>query len=283
MRRSDLEGLLYDWESALTLQRQNLDVSFYLSLLRERGCPDGGVLVMGCGTGRVALPLAQAGYQVAGIDLSRARLRVARGRTPTGMPVRWRRADMCTYLGARCCGMVIVPYSAFLLLPGASERRACLATIAANLEAGGLAVIDVSPSFGRHEEGPRRKVLAGRCAELRAWIDYYEAVDQDRAAGRTTFRREYEIRPDAGEPYTFACGDSWWSVGVDEMRALARDAGLEVADVLGTYEGDPLYGPGDEGEPRGYKHIHLLRHSPASPAGPPAMDPAASLPPNLGP
>ena len=43
------------------------DVPFYVELARESGGP---VLEMGCGTGRVLLPVARAGIEIAGVDAS---------------------------------------------------------------------------------------------------------------------------------------------------------------------------------------------------------------------
>ena len=69
----------YDWENARTLGRR--DVPFWRNLALQAG---GAVLELGCGTGRISLPLGRAGVPLVGIDrsepmLSRARTRVRRG------------------------------------------------------------------------------------------------------------------------------------------------------------------------------------------------------------
>src|SRR4051812_42265646 len=70
----------YDWENARTLGRR--DVAFWRTLALQSGGP---VLELGCGTGRISIPLARAGVSLVGIDrseamLARARQRVKRGR-----------------------------------------------------------------------------------------------------------------------------------------------------------------------------------------------------------
>jgi SAM-dependent methyltransferase len=50
---------------------KNDDIPFYLQLAEEHGGP---LLDVGCGTGRVMFPLAQAGYEIHGIDNERAML-----------------------------------------------------------------------------------------------------------------------------------------------------------------------------------------------------------------
>src|SRR5688572_20892861 len=70
----------YDWENARTLGRR--DVPFWRTLAMRAGGP---VLELGCGTGRIALPLGRAGAHVVGIDrsepmLARARQRLRRAK-----------------------------------------------------------------------------------------------------------------------------------------------------------------------------------------------------------
>src|SRR5829696_626009 len=65
----------YDWENARTLGRR--DVPFWRNLALQAGGP---VLELGCGTGRISLPLARAGVPLTGIDRSPAMLAYARGR-----------------------------------------------------------------------------------------------------------------------------------------------------------------------------------------------------------
>ena len=55
----------YDWENARTLGRR--DVPFWQRVVADVRGP---VLELGCGTGRIALPLARAGAKLVGIDRS---------------------------------------------------------------------------------------------------------------------------------------------------------------------------------------------------------------------
>src|SRR3954465_5597628 len=70
----------YDWENARTLGRK--DVPFWRQVARKAKGP---VLELGCGTGRISLPLARAGVSVVGIDRSARMLeRAARRLTALG-------------------------------------------------------------------------------------------------------------------------------------------------------------------------------------------------------
>src|SRR5438132_891849 len=61
----------------LDLEGVEDDVAMYRELTTRHG---GAVLELGCGTGRVAVPLAEAGLEVTGVDLSAGMLAVAKKR-----------------------------------------------------------------------------------------------------------------------------------------------------------------------------------------------------------
>ena len=61
----------YDWR----MEGYNKDIPFYVQLAKESGGP---VLELGCGTGRVILPIAEAGIETVGLELSVAMLDIAR-------------------------------------------------------------------------------------------------------------------------------------------------------------------------------------------------------------
>ena len=59
----------YDWENAQTVARR--DVAFWRNLARQH---PGTVLELGCGTGRLSLPLLKSGADLVGVDRSEAML-----------------------------------------------------------------------------------------------------------------------------------------------------------------------------------------------------------------
>ena len=61
------------------------DIPFYVGLAQEAATRDEPVLELGCGTGRVTIPMAQAGPKVTGLDSAAAMLDIAR--TCAGKPI----------------------------------------------------------------------------------------------------------------------------------------------------------------------------------------------------
>ena len=115
----------YDWENAQTLGRR--DVPFWRrAALQARG----PVLELGCGTGRVTMPLARAGVDIVGIDRSAPMLRAPARLTKS--PTRHARQFSDLVRGdiralpfaARSFSMVLAPYGILQsLIETARSRR----------------------------------------------------------------------------------------------------------------------------------------------------------------
>jgi SAM-dependent methyltransferase len=131
---------LYDWVFAWKRD----DISFYVEEARRSGGP---VLDLGCGTGRVAIPVAQAGIEVVGLDSSAKMLQVARRKAKTVGPIEgkltWVRGDMRSLSMSRQFALVIIPYRGFLSLLSVEEQRRCLEGVKVHLLPGGKLVFDI--------------------------------------------------------------------------------------------------------------------------------------------
>lgn len=133
------------------------DVDFYLELAREAPGP---VLELGCGTGRVVLPLARAGVHTTGLDLSQSMLDVAAARLAKQPAEAARRAgfvlgDMTDFDLGRQFGLVIIAFRSFMMLTSPQEQRRCLIAARRHLVPGGTLAIDLfDPLLDRLVPGP---------------------------------------------------------------------------------------------------------------------------------
>ena len=121
------------------------DVGFFRDLAERSGGP---VLELGCGTGRIAIPLAEAGFDVVGLDRSAPMLaRAAERRRSLPPDVRRRltfvEGDMTDFRLGRRFGLAFAAFRVFMALPDATSQRASLAAIRRHLQPGGLLAIDV--------------------------------------------------------------------------------------------------------------------------------------------
>ena len=116
------------------------DTSFYL---REAKKARGPVLEVGCGTGRVYLPLLAAGVDAYGIDISRGMLRVLEKKTAScGLSPRIKLADMRNFSLPRKFALIIVPFRAFLHNLTIQDQVSSLKCFRRHLAPGGKLVLN---------------------------------------------------------------------------------------------------------------------------------------------
>jgi len=122
------------------------DVDFYVRAALSAG---DSALELGCGTGRITLPLVRAGLSVTGVDRSRPMLQVLEKKTKTELSstererLRIEPMDMRELALDARFDSVLCPYSAFTYLVSAGDRRRALERIHAHLGRGGNFVLDV--------------------------------------------------------------------------------------------------------------------------------------------
>jgi len=118
------------------------DVPFYVEEAVRSGGP---VLELGVGTGRVAVPIAAAGIDVVGVDLSAGMLEVARERAElAGVDVDLRQGDMRDPPVEGTFPLVLCPFRSLLHMESDADRRAVLRSVVRCLVPGsGLLIFDV--------------------------------------------------------------------------------------------------------------------------------------------
>ena len=225
----------YDWENAQTMGRR--DVAFWQRLAGRIGGP---VLELGCGTGRVALPVARAGARVVGIDrsasmLGRARKRLRRSKLAGSLHLV--RGDI-RFLPFPSAGfsLVAAPYGILQSLLDDATLDATIEAVHRVLRAGGTFGIDLVSDLTSWPEYRGRVKLRGRAGRSETWITLVESVHQDRARGLTTFDQEFiERRGPVSRSHPFSL--AFRTVSVEDMTARLERCGFRVSAVLGDYQG----------------------------------------------
>jgi ubiquinone/menaquinone biosynthesis C-methylase UbiE len=119
------------------------EIDFYRELAAETHAKDQTILEVACGTGRIAIRLAQEGFDVVGLDFSPAMLAVAREKS-TGMPnTRWVQGDMRVFNLDETFGLIIIPGHSFQNILTIEDQVSTFQSIRRHLAAGGTFVVHV--------------------------------------------------------------------------------------------------------------------------------------------
>ncbi len=245
--RADALARLYD----LDLAADPGDIDLYLAMAGRAGGP---VVELCAGTGRIAVPLAAAGFQVTGVDLDPAMLaRATRRARAEGRAVERRlsllTADLfqATISGAGTFQLGILALNSILLLGGPREQRRAIAILASLLAPGGIVVVDawlpLAEDLARFDgriglEWVRTDPESGLevVKTTAAWYD-----SATRALTLTTI---FDAAAPGGRVSRWVREDPMRLVSAADLRLYAEDAGLEVEVVGADYDLAPI-GPGD--------------------------------------
>jgi SAM-dependent methyltransferase len=228
----------YDWENARTLGRR--DVPFWRTLALRQ---DGPVLELGCGTGRISIPLAKAGVSLVGIDrsdamLARARNRITRGRLTN--QARLLRGDIRALpFRASTFPLVMAPYGVLQSLLRERDLGATLQAVARVLVPKATFGIELVADLPSWDEYRKRVSLTGwRGGRKGAHVTLVETVRQDRARRLTIFDQQFiERRGTQRRTHTFSL--TFRTLSVPQMVRRLEKAGFEISALLGDYRGGP--------------------------------------------
>jgi SAM-dependent methyltransferase len=211
------------------------DIDFYLRLLDP-----GPVLEIGVGTGRIALPLVEAGFEVWGVDASRAMLEHAASRLSGLDGIHLHLSELPQLRLERKFPTAIVPLNVLWHLPDYGAQLESLRAIRGHLEHEGLLVVDTSNPHtlaDRGSNGEMRMRFSRMQGSRRvtcvsaAWDDgvsqtirlelIYDAVDPGGSIARS--HAALALR------YVFR----------DQLEEMLGHAGFGVRHIYGSYDLDP--------------------------------------------
>lgn len=216
------------------------DIDYVVGLATDAGGP---VLELGCGSGRLLLPLARAGLSVTGVDSSAAMLRLAEARLATedaaaAARVRLIEGDIAAFAAeGEPFGLAVFGYNTFMHL-SETEIAAALRHIRGCLRPGGLLLIDIEnpftlstddggeprleAEFGTDEQ-PIRQYAAYRDVPGEQAVDVTWLYEETMPDG-TTARAESRFRQYLYYPH--------------QIDLFLTQAGFRLAGLGGGYEGE---------------------------------------------
>ena len=226
------------------------DVAFYVEEALSSG---GQVLELGCGTGRISIPIADAGVSIVGLDNSSAMLKVARRKTAgisesARRGIRFLEGDMRTFKLNERFGLVIIPYRAFLHMMNGEDQRRALSRIHDHLVDRGRLIVNfydpdldvisanINPnggiprhitSYKKHDSGHTVTVQESRqyfpAEQKLEWYLLYEELD---VGGQVISKASVPILQRYIHRY--------------EMQYLLELCGFEIEELYGDFQRGPF-------------------------------------------
>ncbi len=241
MERYDIYARFYD----LDFGEADADLFMYQQFASRCGSP---ILELGCGTGRVLLPLARQGYRITGVDLSRPMLEVARSKVAAeGLSgqVILSRQDMREMELDDRFNLAFAAINSFMHLLSTDDQLAALARIRHHLNPGGLLILDLfNPDLSRLLEARGQvglaKVMTDPDTGHRLMRFHSDKVDLGEQTIHVTFVLD-ELDSEGNVQRTLFPFSIRYLFRF-ELELLLRHAGFEIEGIYGTYDLDEFDG-----------------------------------------
>jgi SAM-dependent methyltransferase len=231
---------LYDH---VALYRDRPDIAFFVDAAVQAGSP---VLELGCGSGRVLIPTAQAGIDIVGLDLSAHMLGVCRERLlrePAAVQEKATlvHADMRRFDLGRTFTLATIPFRPFQHLLEVEDQLACLSSIRRHLVEDGLLIFDVfNPSLEALVNTPVGQEMGAEpeftAPDGRRVTRCFKVVASDRFAQINDIELIYDVTHPDGRPERLVQAFRMRYLFRFEVEHLLARAGFVVEALYAGYD-----------------------------------------------
>lgn len=247
MRDEIGERALDHWRHAVRFydfwwQDKTEDIPFYLEEAKRARGP---ILEGMSGTGRVLLRLAEAGYEVVGVDKSRSMLDVCGDKIDALPPEVQERIELTespleTFKTSRRFALAIIPFNSFFLLPDDRTMLRALRNLAAHLKSRGRLALSVFNPDPSRPEQLLRHADTRIDPETGDIITRFEAQTFDRDRQTTRAILFYDVSRQGGPVTRSTTVLDLHYLFRPQLEALLRKAGFVVVGYYGGYDRRPF-------------------------------------------
>jgi SAM-dependent methyltransferase len=229
------------------LYAERPDVDFYVDLASSA---DGKILELGCGTGRILIPIAEAGCEIVGLDFSQymlARCREKLEEKPRDVQERVRlvRGSMASFDLKETFSLITTPFRPFQHLLFVEEQMSCLCCANRHLKDGGRLILDVfhvnpqmtyDPKFMvESEDIPEVELPDGRRVRRCGRIAAYHRAEQ-----YNDIELIYYVRHPNGKKQRLVQAFPFRYFFRYEVEHLLARCGFKILELFGNYDKSPL-------------------------------------------
>ena len=213
------------------------DLDVYLNFAELSGGP---LLELACGSGRVLLPLAEAGFEVTGVDNSAKMLSMAEQRLrQAGVADRCRlvQQDMCSLHLEQKFRMAFIALGSFAHVITRKEQQQALRAIHDRLVTGGRFILDISNADARYLEH-----LSGQVLHQGTWqredgtyVSHFVSPASSTRQHLLEMTHFYDVHRQSAAVQRTTSRTRLYLFERSEVELLLEQAGFVVKDVYGDF------------------------------------------------
>lgn len=139
-RKMKGQSIYFDGTHYDTWTEREIDIPFYKKQVKKYGDP---VLELGCGTGRITIPIAREGYDITGLDLSDRLLRRALDKAKSDdIDIKLIKGDMRNFSLEKSFNLIFIPFNSIHHILTLDEMEKVLNNVKKHLKPGGRFIVE---------------------------------------------------------------------------------------------------------------------------------------------
>lgn len=213
---------------------------YLIRIFRQYGIDDGLVLELGCGTGKMTRLLAQAGYDMIGVDGSGEMLSVAREQETTESGILYLNQDMREFELYGTVRAVVCVCDGMNYITEEEDLLAVFRLVNNYLDPGGIFIFDMNTRYKYSKVLGEQTICENRPEGSFIWENYFDEEKQINEYDLTLFIREEDGRYRKYEETHFQRA---YEPG--QIEELLEESGLQP---IGCYGEDTYEAPGEDCE-----------------------------------
>lgn len=234
MNNKSLLALMYDFYNSHTLKGQNDDINYYLNQIEKNNAKE--VLVIGAGTGRVAIPLSKHSI-VTALDFDKERLARLKKKEKNIDTVC---VNFLDYNSQNKYDLIIIPYSTLQFDNTKKKLSKFFKKLYEIMNENTIVIFDVSESFNTKVEKNKDFLFKDYCDEINDEVEVFYSCK--RSNDYIEFNVEYRI---CSKNNSVTECEKYYYYDKNLLLDVIKNSNIEILKI------DDGYGKDD------FKHKHL--------------------------
>ena len=210
---------------------------YLISLLQEYAGSPGLVLELGCGTGRMTRLLAQAGYDMIGVDNSEEMLQIAKEAEGEAEDILYLLQDMREFELYGTVKAVVSVCDSLNYILEEEELLTVFRLVNNYLDPGGVFIFDMNTLYKYREILGENTICENREEASFIWENFYDEEERVNQYDLTLFSRE------PGSPGLYRKYEETHyqrGYGLEQIQELLQQAGMEFINAFDAFTREPV-------------------------------------------
>jgi len=228
--------IYFDGEHYDSWTEREVDIPFYKKQVKKYGEP---ILELGCGTGRITIPIARECHEIIGLDISEELLEKGKEKTEEGvLGIEWIKSDMREFYLNRKFNLIFVAFNSIHHILTLEDMEKVLKNVKEHLKLDGRFIVEFfNPDLDILNRDPteQHEVIKYEDPEGRGKVKITESTDYERTKQLMHLTWFYEIDGEVRERE--------WTIRVwfpKEVEAIIKYNGLEIEHRYGDFDESPM-------------------------------------------